>query len=163
KTPAFDALARDAIVFERAFSHYPLTLPSHASVFTGLLPPGHGVRNNKGYALADTRETLAERVRAAGYRTAGLGSSIGLRAATGMGQGFDTYDAPGDQGRRMFSQRRGEITLARAVAWLDSVKRGERFFLFLHLFDPHTPYDAPPPFDRGYASAYDGEIAYTDS
>src|SRR5262245_45800322 len=70
KTPAFDALARDAIVFERAFSHYPLTLPSHASVFTGLLPPGHGVRNNKGYALADSRETLAERVRAAGYRAA---------------------------------------------------------------------------------------------
>jgi choline-sulfatase len=163
KTPAFDALARDAIVFERAFSHYPLTLPSHASVFSGLLPPRHGVRNNKGYALADARETLAERLRAAGYRTAGFVSSMVLRADTGIAQGFDTYDAPGDQGRRMFSQRRGEVTLARALAWLDSVKPGERFFLFLHLFDPHTPYDPPPPFDQGHASPYDGEIAYTDS
>jgi arylsulfatase A-like enzyme/tetratricopeptide (TPR) repeat protein len=163
QTPAFDALARDSIVFERAFSHYPLTLPSHASVFTGLLPPGHGVRNNKGYALADAHETLAERMRAAGYQTAGFVSSMVLRADTGIAQGFDTYDAPGDQGRRMFSQRKGEITLARALAWLDSVKRGERFFLFLHLFDPHTPYDPPPPFDQGHASPYDGEIAYTDS
>jgi len=163
QAPAFDALARDSIVFERAFSHYPLTLPSHASAFTGLLPPGHGVRNNKGYALEETRETLAERLKAAGYRTAAFVSSMVLRPDTGIAQGFDTYDAPGDQGRRVFSQRRGDVTLARAEAWLGGVEPGERFFLFLHLFDPHTPYEPPPPFDQGYASAYDGEVAYTDA
>jgi arylsulfatase A-like enzyme/Flp pilus assembly protein TadD len=163
QAPAFDALARDSIVFERAFSHYPLTLPSHASVFTGLLPPAHGVRNNKGYALADAHETLAERLRAAGYRTAGFVSSMVLRPDTGIAQGFDTYDAPGDQGRRVFSQRRGDATIARAEAWLSGLRPGERFFLFLHLFDPHTPYDPPPPFDHGYPSAYDGEIGYTDA
>ena len=163
KTPAFDALASDSIVFDRAFSHYPLTLPSHASIFTGLLPPEHGVRNNKGYVLEEALPTLAERLKAAGYRTAGFVSAMVLRPETGIARGFDTYDVPGDQGRRIFTQRRGDATRTRAEAWLEGVKPGERFFLFLHLFDPHTPRDPPPPFDRGYAHPYDAEVAYTDA
>ena len=162
RTPAFDALASDSIVFNRAFSHCPLTLPSHASLFTGLLPPAHGVRNNKGYALEPSQETLAERLQAAGYRTAGFVSSMVLRPETGIAQGFEVYDTPGDERKRILSQRRGEATVARALAWLDGVKPGDRFFLFLHLFDPHTPWKAPPPFDAAASHPYDGEIAYTD-
>jgi choline-sulfatase len=160
--PAFDALARDSIVFERAFSHYPLTLPSHTSIFTGLLPPEHGVRNNKGYALAEGRTTLAARVKALGYRTAGFASSMVLRSDTGIAQGFDIYDAPGTEGKRIFGRRRGDATLVRALAWLQGVTAGERFFLFLHLFDPHSPYTPPPPFDKEYPNPYDGGIAFAD-
>src|ERR1700741_2573421 len=94
KAPALDALAKDSVLFERAYSHYPVTLPSHSSLFTGLLPPQHGVRNNVGYALPGRFTTLAERLQAAGERTGAVGASMVLRADTGIAQGFASFEAP---------------------------------------------------------------------
>ena len=165
KTPQIDALARQSVLFERAYSHCPLTLPSHASILTGLLPPEHGVRTNKGYALDAQAVTLAERLAGAGYRAAGFVSSMVLRRGTGIEQGFDHYQEPAPQPgldpRQAFAQQRGEHTLAAARAWLSGRAPDEKLFVFFHVFDPHSPYDAPPPFAG--ADAYDAEVAYTDS
>jgi arylsulfatase A-like enzyme/Flp pilus assembly protein TadD len=168
QAPALDALARDSVVFERAYSHYPVTLPSHSTLFTGLLPPQHGVRNNVGYGLDDKHLTLAERMKAAGYRTAGVVSSMVLRADTGIAQGFDSYEGPSTRRSRTpshaFPQTQGAASVEKALRVLEGVKPGERFFLFLHLFDPHAPYDPPEPFKTEYRERpYDGEVAYTDS
>jgi len=166
-TPAIDALADDAVLFERAYSHVPLTLPSHASIFTGLLPPAHGVRNNKGYALEASHVTLAERLRDAGYATAGFASSMVLRDGTGIGQGFETWDAPGladrPEASKLFAQRRGDVALDGALRWLDSRNDARPPLLFVHLFDPHTPYEAPEPYASRHADAYDAEVAWTDA
>jgi arylsulfatase A-like enzyme len=166
-TPHLDRFAREAVLFERAYSHYPLTLPSHVSLFTGLLPPAHGVRDNRGYRLDDRHPTLASRLAEAGYRTAGFVSSSVLRGRTGVGRGFQLYDdtLPGrkQESLRVFPQRPGSETLTAAGDWLDGLAPGERFFLFLHLFEPHTPYDPPEPYRSRYADPYDAEIAYSDA
>lgn len=163
---ALDALAADSLLFENAYSHYPLTLPSHASLLTGLLPPKHGVRDNAGYALdGKLYPTLAQRFAAAGYDTGGFVSTFVLRADTGLGAGFGTYDCeieiePGaslDSG-----QRSGQETVRRAAAWL--AQRPEKpFFLFVHLYEPHTPFTPPEPFRSRSADPYDGEIATADA
>ena len=166
ETPSIDALAADSVLFEAVYSHYPVTLPSHASIFTGLLPPEHGVRNNKSYFLEDRFETLAERLKKAGYRTGAFVSSMVLRRQTGIAQGFDRYEEPTGKpaGRpwRVFAQDRGDVALGKALGWLAEAKGPEPFFLFLHLFDPHTPYEAPEPFASRYPDPYDAEVAYTD-
>jgi len=168
KAPALDALAKDSVLFERAYSHYPVTLPSHATLFTGLLPPQHGVRNNVGYGLPDRFVTLAERLKTAGYRTGAVVSSMVLRADTGIAQGFDSFEAPSSQKLRnpshAFPQTQGDASLEKALRWLSGARPDERFFLFLHLFDPHAPYAPPEPFKTEYSERpYDGEVAYTDS
>ena len=166
QTPAFDALGRDSLVFDRAYAHVPLTLPSHSSMFTGLLPPNHGVRDNTGYALAADMETLAERLQREGYATGGVISGMVLRQATGISQGFDFYDdeldTQSENRIRRYAYRRGDISVDLARQWLE--QRGQDpFFLFLHLYDPHTPYDPPEAFAGKGKSAYDGEIAFVDS
>jgi arylsulfatase A-like enzyme/Tfp pilus assembly protein PilF len=166
ETPHLDALAADSVLFERAYSHYPLTFPAHASILTGLLPPQHGVRDNKGYLLGEDQLTLAERLRAAGYRTGGFVSSMVLGRQTGIGQGFEEFDDRMEAGRRRdartFAQRKGEATVALAEAWLDRLRPEDKPFLFLHLFEPHTPYQAPEPYASRYTDPYDAEIAYSD-
>ncbi len=166
ETPALDALARDGILFERAYAHYPLTLPSHSNIMTGLTTPANGVRNNAGFVLEDRFETLAEVLKANGYRTGGIISSMVLKQSTGIAQGFDFFDddmsTKAENRIRMFAQRRGDLSTDAAIQWLES-RGAEPFFLFLHLYDPHAPYEAPEPFASRYPSAYDGEIAYTDS
>jgi Flp pilus assembly protein TadD len=167
ETPHLDALAADSIVFERAYSPYPLTLPSHATMFTGLWPPEHGVRDNRGFRLPDEQVTLAERLRDVSYRTGGVVSSMVLRAKTGIGQGFEVWrdDMRGGDSRvedDVFAQRIGDGSVAKAIEWLDDVGDGEPFFLFLHLIDPHTPYAAPEPFRSRYADPYDAEVAFSD-
>jgi len=166
-TPHLDALAADAVTFERAYSHYPMTLPSHASIFTGLLPPAHGVRDNKGYVLADEQVTLAERLRDAGYHTAGVVSSMVIDRRSGIAQGFEEFDDPqqdaGRQDSRVFRQRPGSRALAIAEAWLDRAPKHRPLFLFVHLFEPHTPREAPEPFASRYPDAYDAEVAWVDS
>jgi arylsulfatase A-like enzyme len=164
-TPSIDRLAAESVLFERAYSHYPLTLPSHASIFTGLLPPRHGVRDNKGFRLREEHSTLAERLHGAGYRTRGVVSSMVLRSGTGIAQGFEAYDdrmPKRGSRRRTFAQRRGDVAVEVATRWLDELVDGRPFFLFVHLFDPHAPYEAPEPFASRYEQAYDAEIAYTD-
>lgn len=165
ETPAIDRLAADGVLFERAFTHVNLTLPSHLSLFTGLLPHEHGVRDNAGYRLAEGIPTLAETLRGAGYATGGFVSSFVLRAGTGIDRGFDFYDdgVGFETGRQLGElQRPGMETLDVAARWLGGVADSP-FFLFLHLYEPHAPYSPPPPFGERYAAAYDGEVAAADA
>lgn len=167
ETPNLDALVRDSVLFERAFASCPLTLPSHVTLLTGLAPPTHGVRDNIGYTLdPKAHPTLAGRLRNVGYATGGAVSAWVLRGATGLADGFDSYDdtiekPPGSQSASE-AQRSGGATAARALALLDRAA-GRPFFLFLHLYEPHTPYAPPEPFKSRYPLAYDGEIAAADA
>jgi arylsulfatase A-like enzyme/Tfp pilus assembly protein PilF len=167
ETPALDAFARDAILFERAYSHTPLTLPSHLSMLTGRLPTEHGVRDNVGYSYdGDRFPSLAAVLHGAGYATGGAVSAYVLRPETGIRHGFDLYDAgiPVHFTDSLgLSQRPGGQTADVALGWARTVK-DRPFFLFLHLYEPHTPYAPPEPFASRYAGRpYDGEIATADS
>ncbi len=163
RTPVLDAFAKDAVVFDRAYSHAPQTLPSHASMFTGRLPFEHAVRDNLGFTLAPGAVTLAAQFKRAGYATAGFVSAYVLRTETGIAQGFDTFDAtfPTSAADRSPAQvqRAGPDTLAAADAWLRA-QASSRFFLFFHIYEPHKPYRPPDRF--GGLPAYDGEVAFSD-
>jgi arylsulfatase A-like enzyme/Flp pilus assembly protein TadD len=166
-SPALAALAADGVVFERAFAVSPLTLPTHASLLTGLYPPRHGLRNNGSHALPESVPTLATIARDAGLRTAAVLSSAVLDRRYGLHRGFERYDDDLSEGRveaRMVVERTASAAVDSALAWLDTVAPGERFFLWVHLFDPHASYRPPAPFDRRFAEdPYAGEIAYMDS
>ncbi|HYU27334.1 MAG TPA: sulfatase-like hydrolase/transferase [Thermoanaerobaculia bacterium] len=155
KTPNLDALRRDSILFQRAYSHCPMTLPSHLSILTGLLPTEHGVRNNIGYRFDGTKfRTLAAVLRAHGYRTGAAVSSYVLRSDTGIDAGFDFYDdsiAVAAGGAASEHQRSGYETLQVAQAWI-ARQASQPFFFFFHIYEPHTPYEP----------SYDGEIAKSD-
>jgi arylsulfatase A-like enzyme/tetratricopeptide (TPR) repeat protein len=169
ETPAVDTLRSDGILFERAYTHVPLTLPAHVSLLTGTLPPTHGVRDNLGYPLDTTNTPLLQKtLKVAGYATGAGVSAFVLRRATGISEGFDFYDdgielipdpsKPGIQS----AQRPGTETLEAVLPWLRSVA-DRPFFLFFHIFEPHTPYDPPPKFAVRYESPYDGEVAAADA
>jgi arylsulfatase A-like enzyme len=162
--PALEQLANEGAVFLQASSVAPLTLPAHASLFTGLLPPHHGVRDNADPPLADGTTTLAETLRARGYRTGAFVASVVLDRDRGLAQGFETYHGvtastdSGASGR----QRRADAVIDDALRWLDTVGES-RFFLWAHLYDAHRPYDAPEPYRSRYAhDPYVGEIAFMD-
>jgi arylsulfatase A-like enzyme/Flp pilus assembly protein TadD len=167
ETPAIDALRRDAILYRNAWSHCPMTLPSHVSILTGVLPPQHGVRNNLGYAFDGTKHTsLPKLLKQSGYATGAAISAYVLRGSTGLGAEFDAYDdavstrADVSVGEL---QRSGDVTVAAAERWIGENAQ-QPFFFMLHLFEPHTPYAAPEPFRSRYANApYDGEIAASDA
>lgn len=164
RTPAIDAFATDAIVFDRAYAHAPQTLPSHASMFTGQLPFAHAVRDNLGFTLSEDAVTLPEVLSQAGYTTGGFVSSFVLRAETGVAQGFATYDAqfPAAASDRSPGQvqRPGVQTLEATDRWLDTLV-DTRAFAFFHIYEPHKPY-APPVAYQGLSDPYDGEVAYSD-
>jgi arylsulfatase A-like enzyme len=166
ETPAIDALRRDSVLFENAFSHVPLTLPSHATIFTGRLPAANGVRDNSGYKLRAGVLTLAEVLKGAGYATGGAVSAIVLAKSTGISRGFDFWDdqfEPSDPHESLGSvQRAGAVTETLLEEWIAA--QGRRpFFAFLHLYEPHTPYAPPEPFASRYAAdPYVGEIAAAD-
>jgi choline-sulfatase len=163
RTPAIDALAATATVFERAYSHAPQTLPAHTSILTGELPFQTGVRDNVGFTLKDGQWTLARALHANGYASGGFVSAYVLREATKIGQGFDSYDAKLPSVSSEVSlgqvQRDGAATLAAAEQWL-AARSSDRVFLFLHLYEPHRPYAPPARFSQ--YQPYDGEIAYAD-
>lgn len=163
RTPALAAFANEAVLFERAFAHAPQTLPSHASMFTGLLPFEHRVRDNLGFTLAAGQTTLALAFQQAGFATAGFVSAYVLRPETGIAQGFQTYDAalPAAASDRSPAEilRAGPQTLEAATKWLAGLA-DDRVFLFFHIYEPHAPYAPPARF--GLADAYDGEVAYSD-
>jgi arylsulfatase A-like enzyme/Flp pilus assembly protein TadD len=165
ETPNLDAFRKDAVLFENAYSHVPLTLPSHTSIFTGLLPPQHGVRDNLGYALSDGPPTIASYLKEKGYATGGAVSSIVLSHVTGVGRGFDFYEdtVEPDKVSQTLSrvQRRGSETAAILKDWIGP-HADQPFFAFLHLFEPHTPYEPPEPYASRYKLPYDGEIARAD-
>ena len=162
-TPAIDALAADGILFERAYAHSPQTLPSHASILTGRLPFETGVRDNIGFTLDPGMPTLAERLRDRGLATGGVVSSFVLRKETGIARGFDFFDdrmPPSAPDRPMGEvQRPGEDSLQVATAWMETLA-SPRFFLFFHIYEPHSPYAPPERFSR--FEPYDGEIAWSD-
>jgi arylsulfatase A-like enzyme/tetratricopeptide (TPR) repeat protein len=165
KTPNLDALARDGVRFENVYAQVPLTLPSHCSIMTGEYPFAHGVHNNGTYALAPERTTLAEILKGRGFRTAAFVASFSVDSRFGLGQGFDTYDDNFQAGlpfKPANSERRAGEVAALVTNWLDNLA-GERFFAWVHFFDPHLPYDPPSPYASEFAaSPYDGEIAYMD-
>ncbi|HXV62534.1 MAG TPA: sulfatase-like hydrolase/transferase, partial [Vicinamibacteria bacterium] len=167
ETPHIDRIGSEGIVFEQAVTAAPVTLPSHASIFTGTYPPAHGVRDNGGAALSSDRTTLAEVLRSEGYATGAFIGAFVLSSRWGLDQGFDQYDDDIDTAGShnlggSDAQRRGDTVLADAFRWMDSVKE-RAFFSWIHLFDPHMPYDAPDPFRSRYENPYDGEVAYVDS
>jgi arylsulfatase A-like enzyme len=162
RTPHADSLARDGVVFEAAYSPAPITLPAHVSILTGLLPPAHGVRGNGAFALGEGPTTLAEALKARGYATAAFIGGFPLSRRFGLGRGFDHYDdtvekAPGVHYE--FAERRGATVVEAARSWLGA--HPGPAFIWVHLFDPHAPYDPPPAFAG--PDPYRGEIASADA
>ena len=165
RTPALDALAASGVRFEQAFSQVPLTLPSHVSLMTGTYPPTNGVRINGATVLGDDLPTLAGAFQSHGYRTAAFVSAWVLNSAFGLNRGFDHYDdqvAGEDATSALYQERRGDATCDAALAWLAEQAQAP-FFVWVHLFDPHSPYDPPSPYKEELSDPYDGEIAFADS
>jgi arylsulfatase A-like enzyme/Flp pilus assembly protein TadD len=162
KTPAVDALAADGVVFERAYSHAPQTLPAHTALLSGRLPFETGVRDNVGFAVKPGERLLPQMLRERGFTTGGVVSAYVLRKDTGIAQGFDYFDGDMPPSSPEVSigqvQRDGTESEKLAERWLGA--QSARSFLFLHVYEPHKPY-APPERFSMYAP-YDGEIAYAD-
>lgn len=154
--PNLDALANVSMRPRATWSHCPLTLPSHVSMFTGLLPPEHGVRDNAGYRLdAASHPTLTSLLKANGYRTGGAVSAFVLRGDTGVSAGFEDYDdaiGPIEGAPTGALQRPGRATTEIAKHWIGN-HASERFFYFLHLYEPHTP----------HAKTYDDDVRDADA
>ncbi len=171
ETPAFGRVAAEGVLFEQATAQVPLTLPSHSSMFTGTWPMFHGVRDNGGYYLGEEAETLAEVLGAAGWRTGGFVAAFVVDSRWGLDQGFERYHDDFDF--REFEtisldsvQRPGDEVLEAAFAWMEGVKE-ERFFSWIHFYDPHWPYEAPEPWASRVGAwehaDYDAEVLFTDS
>jgi tetratricopeptide (TPR) repeat protein len=171
KTPYIDSLAREGVRFARNYTPVPVTLPSHTSIFTGLYPVYHQVRNNGTFEVSDKLETLAEVLKKNGYHTAAFIGSFVLDSRYGLAQGFDYYDdylqKDTNQTLMIYNERTAGEVVQTANQWLDKNSEtsggANPFFMWLHCFDPHAPYEPPMPFSKIYRkNLYDGEIAYTD-
>ena len=168
ETPTIDLFASRGVRFERCYSQTPLTLPSHTTLMTGTLPLFHGVRDNGGFVVPSQLKTMAELFKEKGYATGAFIAAYVLDSKWGLDQGFDTYFDKFDLGKfKRISlgtvQRPANEVMAEALPWLERNK-GEKFFAWIHLYDPHSPYDPPPPYDKLYAAhPYLGEIAFADS
>ena len=168
-TPRIVALAQQGATFTNARSNVPLTLPAHASILTGLLPPRHGVRLNGVQRLRADTPTLGRVLQSAGYRTGAFIGAYVLDSRFGLDQGFDTYDDEIPKGESVTgsldADRRGDLVAARAIAWLRSLPDdGRPFFLWMHVYDPHAPYTPPAEWlARAKGQAYDGEVAFADA
>jgi arylsulfatase A-like enzyme/Flp pilus assembly protein TadD len=167
-TSTLDGLAARGIRFQTAIAHTPLTAPSHASILSGRTPPRHGVRDNGGFALPEDIPTLAESFLRAGYRTAGFVSGFPLDRRFGFARGFELYDdrlPHGDDPRRAaYVERIADGTTAAALRWLDGLRASDPWFLWVHYFDPHAPYEPPKEMaERVPGRPYDGEVAFVDA
>ena len=168
-TPWIEGLAHRGVRFANARSNVPLTLPAHASIMTGLLPPRHGVRLNGVQRLRGDTPTLSRVLQSAGYRTGAFIGAYVLDSRFGLDQGFDTYEDEIPKGEAatgsLDADRRGDVVAARAIAWLRSLPDDDRpFFLWMHLYDPHAPYTPPAEWlARANGQAYDGEVAFADA
>lgn len=167
QTPTVDALAREGIVFEHAISQVPLTWPSHAALLTGLEPFQNGVQDFAGQPLDARFRSVAQAFRKNGYSTGAVVSAFVLDRSWGLARGFDFYDdafspeAFTARNPGLIERRAGE-SVSRALSWLKK-DPGTPFFFWLHLYDPHSPYDPPEPYRAQYQNhPYDGEIAYAD-
>ncbi len=166
ETPNIDKIAREGITFVNAYTPVPVTLPSHTSIFTGLYPLYHGVRNNGTFKANDELETLTEILKRNNYQTAAFIGAFVLDSRYGLDQGFDYYDdylkKDPNAMLMMYNERSAEEVINSASKWVE--QKGENpFFLWLHCFDPHAPYEPPAPFHTNYQGRlYQGEIAYVD-
>jgi len=163
-TPNIDAIARQAVRFEQVISPAPTTLPAHCSMLAGTIPPYHGVRNNIGYKFRDRNTSIAEILREHSYKTGAIISAFVLDEQFGLNQGFETYNCNFIEALQYgeFTERQAHETSKFACEWLQKHQR-DKFFLFLHYYDPHDPYVPPEPFASRFAdNFYAGEIAYAD-
>lgn len=175
QTPSIDALARQSVRFTRAYTPVPLTLPAHTALMTGSYPLATGVHDFVRAKVPESAPTLAGILHEHGYRTAAFVSAIVLDSRFGLNAGFDTYfdrfQAANPDGSDLEAvKHRGDETMGLALGWLrehaGSTRGSSRrpFFLWVHLFDPHRPYDAPEPYATRYRThPYDGEIAFDDA
>lgn len=162
-TPNIDALVADGVLFEHAYSHAPQTLPAHVSLLSGRLPFEHGVRDNIGFTVKKDERFLQHALKDRGFASAAFVSAYVLRKQTGINQGFDTYDdelppAPPDRPLGEV-QRPGSDTVAAATRWID-LQTSNKFFLFVHIYEPHKPYSPPSRFTA--SDPYDGEVQHSD-
>jgi arylsulfatase A-like enzyme/Flp pilus assembly protein TadD len=164
KTPNIDRLAERGIVFRRAFAQATTTLPSHTNILLGLNPLRHGVHDNSNFVVGKEFLTLAEHLKAAGYATAAFIGGFPLDSRFGLNRGFDVYDETlENRGTReqFYRERRAEAVIDSCLRWLDG--RAAPWFAWVHCYDPHEPYEPPPPFFSQYKDQpYDGEVAYVD-
>ena len=170
ETPAIDALARDGVLFEHAIAQVPLTWPSHAAIMTGTYPFSNGVQDFTGQPLSPDFRTLAESLKDQGYATGAVVSAFVLDRSWGLDRGFDSYyDAFSGQDFLQKNlglvDRKAKESVDQALEWLNDLPDPDQpFFLWLHLFDPHSPYDPPEPYRSRYRQRpYDGEVAYMDN
>jgi arylsulfatase A-like enzyme/thioredoxin-like negative regulator of GroEL len=167
-TPAIDRLGSRGTKFLDATSHSSLTVPSHASILTGQWPTVHGIRDNAGFVLSSSMPTLATRLKARGFQTGAVVASVVLGSSTGLARGFDRYverfDTRGSHTAFTHLERRGVEVARDAGAWIrDASSRTSPFFLWVHLYDPHAPYDAPPAFSARFPGApYNADVAAAD-
>ena len=165
KTPNIDRVAAAGVVFNRAFAHTPLTLPSHTNIMLGTTPLQHGVHDNGNFRVPDGPPTLASFLKQNGYATAAFVGAFPLDSRFGLNRGFDVYDDHYGTGASLeykFVERRAEAVVSAALAWLKD-RRGP-WFVWVHVFDPHQPYEPPQPFaSRFAADLYSGEVAYVDA
>jgi len=165
RTPNIDALAAGGLRFSFAHAQAVVTLPSHASILTGLYPYQHGYRENSGFRLTPGIQTLASRLKTGGFSTGAFVGAFPLDARFGLTPGFDIYDGRFDDvnsgAEFLLPERPAPVVVDRAVKWIQH--QDSRWFAWVHVYDPHAPYRPPPPFDREYASQpYYGEVAATD-
>jgi arylsulfatase A-like enzyme/Tfp pilus assembly protein PilF len=166
-TPSLDSLA-SGVLFERAIAPAPLTLPAHSTIFTGVPPPIHGVRDNGGYTLDPKHVTLANVLKRGGWQTGAFVGAFVLDSKWGLDQGFDKYVDDFDLSKyKQISlgdvSRPGSEVADRAIEWLTPRAR-QRFFAWLHFYDPHAPYAPPEPYKTQYANRpYLGEVAFMDA
>ena len=171
QTPHLDALAQRGVVFEQAATSSPLTLPAHSTILTGMYPTYHGVRINGNTALSEEQTTMAEVFSKRGYQCGAFIGAFVLDGRWGLNQGFQRYDDRFDLKKYKHIdlgaiQRPGDQVMDAALSWLEGQK-SQPFFAWVHLYDPHTPYEPPEPYrsefgPRGLAGLYDGEIAFMD-
>jgi arylsulfatase A-like enzyme/Flp pilus assembly protein TadD len=166
RTPNIDRLAGKGACFTNAYTSVPLTLPSHSSIMTGTYPAYHRVHNNGFYRLPQELETMAEILKINGYKTAAFVSSFTVDSRFGLDQGFDHYDDSFEDKeilKNFRTERTADKTFSSFASWLEGAATGP-LFVWLHFFDPHLPYNPPPPFSTEFAGhPYDGEIAFVDS
>jgi choline-sulfatase len=168
ETPNLDRLASEGIAFTNAVSHVPLTRPSHTSIFTSLYPYQHGVHDNIAPPLAKNIPTLAEILQSHGYRTAAFVASFVVNSQSGLQRGFQTYADRFDPAKQptdfaLNLEKRGDEVYQEFADWL-SLNHQQSYFAWIHLYDPHFPYDPPAPYNARFSDhPYDGEVAYADS
>ncbi|UCE43083.1 MAG: sulfatase-like hydrolase/transferase [Candidatus Aminicenantes bacterium] len=167
KTPHLDGLTENGIMFANCYSPVPLTLPAHCSLFTGLYPLGHRVRDNGTFFLSDAEFTLAEMMESKGYDTYAVVASFVLMAKFGLNQGFSIYDDSLDANellRNFYSEITADVVYVKFANWFRN-REEKSFFAWVHFYDPHAPYEPPEGYRKGrqgLSDLYDGEVEYTD-